>query len=115
MAHHTARGGQYTAAYQQALARRGLACSLRRAGACLDNAMAERCFATRKAKLIDIQSWPTRAVARSAIFEWLVVWYNRQRRHSALGYRHPVAYEEEHLLLLSDRAGLDPVLRTGRC
>ncbi len=53
--------------------------------------------------LVDTRPWPTRAAARQAIFEWLEVWYNRQRRHSTLGYRHPVAYEEEHLLL-SDRA-----------
>jgi len=100
---HTDRGSQYTAvAYQMALAAHGVTASMSRAGDCYDNAVAESFVATLKAELIDTRSWPTRAVARSAIFEWLVVWYNRQRRHSALGYRAPVAYEDERLLL-SDR------------
>ncbi len=105
LVHHTDRGGQYTAAdYQTRLASASLVCSMSRAGECLDNAMAERFFATRKAELVDTRSWATRAVARSAIFEWLEIWYNRQRRHSALAYRAPVAFEEELLLLLQDLA-----------
>ena len=75
-----------------------------RAGECPDNAMAESCFATLKAELVAVRVLPTRATARLAIFAWLEVWYNRQRRHSALGYRAPVAYEEQQLLLLQDRA-----------
>ncbi len=70
-----------------------------RAGACLDNAMAERFFATLKAELGDARTWPTRAAARLASFAWLAVWYNRQRRHSALGYQPPVTFEEDVLLL----------------
>lgn len=58
--------------------------------------MAESFFATLKRDLIDRQRWPTRAAARQAIFEWIEVWYNRQRRHSALGYLSPVAFEERH-------------------
>ena len=57
-----------------------------------------------KAELVDAQVWPTRAAARTAVFEWIEVWYNRQRRHSALAYRTPVAHEEQHLLLLRDPA-----------
>jgi len=103
LVHHTDRGCQYTAAaYQAALAARGLTVSMSRAGECRDNAMAERFFATLKAELVDARTWPTRAAARLAIFEWLEVWYNRQRRHSALGYRAPVAYEGQ--LLLQDLA-----------
>ena len=75
-----------------------------RAGECLDNALAERFFATPRAELIDTTTWPTRDAARLAIFEWLEVWYNRQRRHSALAYRAPVAHEECRMLLLQDRA-----------
>ena len=71
-----------------------------RSGNCLDNAVAESFFATLKAELVDAQIWPTRAAARTAIFEWLEVWYNRQRRHSTLVYRTPVAHEEQRLLLL---------------
>jgi len=105
LVHHTDRGCQYTAAaYQAALAACGIVCSMSRAGECLDNAMAESFFATLKAELVDARTWPTRAAARLAIFEWLEVWYNRQRRHSALSYRAPVAYEDQHLLLLQDPA-----------
>ncbi len=105
LVHHTDRGGQYTAmAYQSRLFARGITCSLSRAGECLDNAMAESFFATLKAEIADAGTWPTRAAARTAIFEWLEVWYNRQRRHSALAYRTPVAHEEQHVLLLQDLA-----------
>ncbi|CCF85979.1 conserved hypothetical protein [Nitrolancea hollandica Lb] len=92
--HHTDRGCQYTAdAYQAVLAAHGLTPSMSRAGDCYDNALAESFFATFKGELIDTQPWPTRQLARQAIFEWLEVFYNRQRRHSALGYRSPVAFE----------------------
>jgi putative transposase len=100
LVHHTDRGSQYTAAaYRAALAARDVIVSMSRAGECLDNALAESFFATLKAELLGTQSWPTRAAARTAVFEWLEVWYNRQRRHSALNYRAPVAYEEQYLLL----------------
>ena len=100
LVHHTDRGCQYTAAaYQAALARRGLVCSMSRSGDCLDNAMAESFFATLKAEVTDARPWPTRAAARTAVFEWLEVWYNRQRRHSALNYQPPVTFEEGMLLL----------------
>jgi len=102
--HHTDRGCQYTAAaYQEALAARGITVSMSRSGDCYDNALAESFFATLKAELVDTRTWPTRAAARQAIFEWLEVWYNRQRRHSALGYRAPITYAE-HRLLLQDLA-----------
>ena len=100
LVHHTDRGGQYTSsAYQEALAARRLVCSMSRSGDCLDNAMAESFFSTLKAELLRTRPWPTRAAARTAVFEWLEIWYNRQRRHSALGYRSPVAHEAQMLLL----------------
>ncbi len=100
LVHHTDRGCQYTAeTYRALLAAHGVTVSMSRAGECLDNAMAESFFATLKAEVGDARPWPTRAAARQAIFEWLEVWYNRQRRHSALGYRSPVAWEEQVLLL----------------
>jgi putative transposase len=58
--------------------------------------MAESFFATFKGELIDRVRWPTRRGVRQAIFEWLEVFYNRQRRHSALGYLSPVAFEARH-------------------
>jgi len=100
LVHHTDRGGQYTAmAYQSRLAARGITCTMSRAGECLDNAMAERFFSTRKAELVEAHYWPTRAAARLALFAWLEVWYNRQRRHSALASHSPVNFEEQLLLL----------------
>jgi len=74
-----------------------------RTGDCFGNAMAESFFATFKVEIADAQVWPSRAAARTAIFEWIAVCYNRQRCHSALAYRPPAAFEAE-LLLLSDRA-----------
>ena len=75
-----------------------------RSGDCLDNAMAESFFATLKAELLRTRPWPTRAAARTAVFEWIEAWYNRQRAHSALAYRAPVAHEAQHVLLLQDLA-----------
>jgi putative transposase len=92
--HHTDRGCQYTAdRYQAALTGHGVTCSMSRAGNCLDNAMAESFFASFKSELVDRLVWPTRRAARQAIFEWLEVFSNRQRRHSALGYLSPAAFE----------------------
>jgi len=105
LVHHTDRGSQYTAtAYREALADRAVTVSMSRAGECLDNAVAESFFATLKAELVDARTWPTRAAARLAIFEWIEVWYNRRRRHSTLGYLTPVAHERQVLLLSSSPA-----------
>jgi transposase InsO family protein len=98
--HHTDRGSQYTAAaYQARLAACGITCSMSRAGQCLDNAMAESFFATLKTEFADAQRWSTRAAARTAIFEWIEVFYNRQRAHSALAYQSPTSFEDGMLLL----------------
>jgi transposase InsO family protein len=100
LVHHTDRGCQYAAtAYQSQLAARGVICSMSRAGECLDNAMAESFFATLKAELVGAHRWPTRAAARTAIFEWIEAFYNRQRAHSALAYQSPAMFEETMLLL----------------
>ncbi len=104
LVHHTDRGSQYTAAtYRAMLADREITVSMSRAGECLDNAVAESFFATLKAELVDAHTWPTRAAARTAIFEWIEVWYNRQRRHSTLGYLTPVAHERQ-VVVLSNQA-----------
>jgi len=100
LVHHTDRGCQYTAAaYQQALAARDVICSMSRTGECLDNAMAESFFATLKAELVGTSPWPTRAAARTAVFAWIEIFYNRQRYHSALAYQPPVTFEANMLLL----------------
>jgi putative transposase len=96
--HHADRGSQYACGeYQALLAQRGMTCSMSRTGDCWDNAVAESFLATLKAERVAGADWPTRAAARAALFEYIDVWYNRQRRHSSLGYRSPVQYEREQL------------------
>jgi transposase InsO family protein len=94
LVHHTDRGCQYTAAdYGAVLAGHGIAQSLGRPGTCWDNAVAESFFATLKLELVDRYTWPTRRRARTAVFEFIEGFYNRQRRHSTLGYLPPAAFE----------------------
>jgi len=91
---HSDRGCQYTSAeFRGLLAGHGLVQSLSRPGQCWDNAVAESFFATLKEELLYRGSWPTRVAAKRAIFEYVEVFYNRQRMHSTLGYLTPVAYE----------------------
>jgi putative transposase len=66
-----------------------------RKGNCWDNAVAESFFATLKGDLVDHADFATRAEARTAIFEYIEVFYNRQRRHSHLGYQAPAEFEEK--------------------
>ena len=92
--HHSDQGSQYAAGeYQDMLTAHGMECSMSRVGNCWDNAVAESFFATLKRELADDADWPTRDAARTAVFEYIEVWYNQQRRHSSLGYLSPVAYE----------------------
>lgn len=65
-----------------------------RKGNCWDNAVAESFFKTMKTELAYHASFTTRAHAKLAVFEYLEVWYNRKRRHSALGYLTPCQYEK---------------------
>jgi putative transposase len=67
-------------------------------GQCWDNAVAESFFATLEKELIEVSDWHTRAEARRDIFAFIESWYNRQRRHSSLGYRTPAEYEERAAL-----------------
>ena len=67
--------------------------SLAAPGQCWDNAVAESFWSTLKEELIYRHPWPTRARARHAIFEFIEVFYNRQRLHSSLGYLSPAEYE----------------------
>ncbi|MET8986961.1 IS3 family transposase [Nonomuraea wenchangensis] len=91
---HSDRGCQYTSAgYARLAGRLGVRLSVGRTGQCWDNAPAESFFATLKGELLDLRPWPTRAAARSAIFEFIEGWYNLHRLHSSLGYRSPADYE----------------------
>jgi transposase InsO family protein len=94
--HHSDRGSQYASGdYQQALAAAGIVCSMSRRGNCWDNAVAESFFATVKVELAHDARWETRAAARTALFEYIEVFYNGQRRHSSLGYLSPRAFERQ--------------------
>ena len=92
--HHSDRGCQYTSAeYLAVLHRHGINVSMSRRGNCWDNAVAESFFATLKAELIDDRIWQTRLDVRSAVFEYIEVFYNRQRLHSSLDYKTPLETE----------------------
>jgi len=92
--HHSDRGSQYASGdYQQALAQHRIVCSMSRRGDCWDNAVAESFFATLKVELVHDATWATRATARTDLFEYLELFYNGQRRHSALGFLSPRAFE----------------------
>lgn len=92
--HHTDQGSQYTADdYLALLAAHGISVSMSRKGDCYDNAMMESFFSTLRAECTERQRYRSRAEARVSVFEFIEVFYNRQRLHSSLGYRSPVDYE----------------------
>ena len=92
--HHSDRGVQYASQeYQQLLRQQQMQPSMSGKGDCYDNAVMESFWATLKSELVHQQHYATRAQARQAIFEYIEVFYNRQRLHSALGYLSPEAFE----------------------
>jgi transposase InsO family protein len=96
--HHSDRGVQYASdAFQQILSVKGYRGSMRRRGDCWDNAVAESFFKTLKAELIYHCRYQTRDEARLEIFDYIEVYYNRQRKHSTNGYLSPVNYEKKWL------------------
>ena len=96
--HHTDRGSQYTADdYLALLKAQGIQVSMSDKGDPYDNAMMESFFSTLRAELTDLERFPTRQAARTAVFEFIEVFYNRQRLHSSLDYRSPADFETAHL------------------
>jgi transposase InsO family protein len=94
LVHHSDRGRQYASeAYRQRLAAAGVQPSMSRKGNCYDNAVIESFWSSLKRELVHRCEFATRAQAQAAIFEWLEVFYNRERLHSALGYQTPVDFE----------------------
>jgi transposase InsO family protein len=92
--HHSDRGRQYASyAYQGLLKDNGITPSMSRSGNCYDNAYMESFFGTLKTELVHGQRYQSRQDARLSIFEYVMMFYNRRRRHSALGYKSPVQYE----------------------
>ena len=93
---HSDRGSQYASdRYQQLLSDNGFICSMSRKGNCWDNAVAESFFHTLKTELIHHEDFQTREEAHKAIFEYIEVFYNRQRKHSTNGYLAPCVYEQK--------------------
>jgi putative transposase len=95
--HHSDRGCQYTSGvYRQRLEALGITVSMSRTGNCWDNAVAESFFATLKNELVHRRRWRSVLELRTALFEYIEVFYNRRRLHSSLDYRTPAAVEQEY-------------------
>jgi len=93
--HHSDRGCQYTShAYCQQLELLGMVVSMSRKGNCWDNAVMESFFGSLKEECVGSTVYPSHEQARCSLFEYLEVYYNRQRRHSTLGYVSPLMYEQ---------------------
>jgi transposase InsO family protein len=98
--HHSDRGRQYASyAYQGLLKDNGITASMSRSGNCYDNAYMESFFGTLKTELVHGQRYRCRQDARLSIFEYVMMFYNRRRRHSALGYKSPEQYENQNQLI----------------
>jgi transposase InsO family protein len=92
--HHSDRGTQYACQdYRSLLAQHQITCSMSRTGHCYDNAVMESFWATYKIEEVYRNHYATRAQATAATFNYIEIFYNRQRRHSALGYLSPEAFE----------------------
>ena len=95
---------QYTAVlFGKRCAAAGIEISMGSVGDCYDNAVCETFHASIKKERIYRRSWPTRAEARTAVFEYIEGWYNPRRRHSTLGYLSPAEYERHHAELTTSR------------
>ena len=93
--HHSDRGVQYASnEFRRLLKTKAIQCSMSRKGNCWDNAVAESFFHTLKVELIQGKIYDTRQDAKTDIFDYIEVFYNRQRRHSYLGYLSPVDFEK---------------------
>ncbi len=89
------RGSQYASyCYQVLLKRYGMLCSMSRKGNCWDNAVMESFYRTLKVELIYQRKYETRIEAQRDIFEYIEIFYNRERLHSSIGYHSPEEYEK---------------------
>jgi len=115
LVHHSDQGcQQYTAVlFTKRCAAAGIEISMGSVGDCYDNAASEAFHASIKKERIYRQSWPTRAEARAAVFEYIEGWYNPRRRHSTLGYLSPAEYERHHAQLTTDRVSTAGVTIAG--
>jgi len=96
---HSDQGSTYASGdYQRLLKENGMLPSMSRKGECYDNAVAESFFGSLKRELVDDEDYRTREQAKQSLFEYIEVFYNRQRRHSYLGYVSPNEYEQASAL-----------------
>jgi transposase InsO family protein len=96
--HHTDRGSNYASLeYQEKLSEAQIIPSMSRKRDCWDNAVAESFFGTLEFELIERQVFKNRPVARTAVFEFIEVFYNRQRAHQTLGYKTPLNVEQDYI------------------
>ncbi len=96
LVHHTDQAPLYSAyEYRERMQDHGLVASMSGRGNCYDNAVAESFFSSLKNELVHHSDFHTREAARAAIFHYIEVFYNRRRRHQALGYISPVQFEEQ--------------------
>ncbi len=97
---HSDRGSNYACHdFQNLLARCGVEASMSRSGCCYDNAVMESFFHTLKTEFVHHEKFLTKQQAKDAIYEWIEVFYNRNRIHSAIDYKTPVAFEQEFMLI----------------
>ena len=96
--HHSDQGTQYTSkAYRAQLVQAGLIASMSRVGMPYDNAVVESFFSSLKNELTHHEHYLTNDAARAHVFDYIEVFYNRQRCHSSLGYRSPMVFESENV------------------
>jgi putative transposase len=94
--HHSDRGSEYASiSYQMMLYEQNIQVSMSKKGDCYDNAMIESFWATLKEECVEKTIFSSRSEAKTTIFEYIEVYYNRRRRHSSLGYMSPVEYEKQ--------------------
>jgi putative transposase len=92
---HSDRGSQYCSQrYQELIRSHGLCGSMGRKATCYDNAVTESFFHTLKVELVHRERYVTRRLAKTSIFEYIETYYNRERKHSAIGYRIPMVFEK---------------------
>jgi hypothetical protein len=96
LVHHSDRGSEYASiSYQMMLHEQNIHISMSKKGGCYDNTMIESFWATLKEECVGKTIFFSRNEAKTAIFEYIEVYYNRRRRHSSLGYMSPVEYEKQ--------------------
>ena len=95
LVHHSDQGSQYVSlAFGRRCRLAGIEQSMGGRGSAYDNAVCESFFKTLKSDLTDRRSWPDKAELRTAVFDYIETFYNRQRRHSSLDYLSPAEYEK---------------------